>query len=77
MVILNHPVKSGLSSYLHDQLIVGLNHSLQSGLVRVEYPGYRGSPDTDQNCEHSLFCPAANDWGTIHPIPNKGPTTLG
>jgi hypothetical protein len=28
MVILSHLIKSGLSSYLHDQLIMGLNHSV-------------------------------------------------
>jgi hypothetical protein len=36
MVILTHPVESGLGSYLHDQLIAGLNHSLQSGVLLLQ-----------------------------------------
>jgi hypothetical protein len=36
IVILTHPVESGLGSYLHDQLIAGLNHSLQSGILLLQ-----------------------------------------
>jgi hypothetical protein len=41
--------------------------------VGVKYPGYRGSPVTTQNFGYDRFPPAVNDWGTIHPIPDKAP----
>jgi hypothetical protein len=36
---------------------------------------YHGLPFTAQNTRYDRFPPAANDWGTIHPIPGNDPTT--
>jgi hypothetical protein len=47
--------------------------SLYSLLVGVKYPGYHRSPVKAQNSEYDWFPPAANDWGIIHPVPNKAP----
>jgi hypothetical protein len=41
--------------------------------IVVKYPGYRGSLVTAQNSKYDRFPPAANDWGTIHTIPDKAP----
>jgi hypothetical protein len=40
-------------------------------------PQYRGSLITTRGYGYDRLPPAANDWGAIHPIPYKGPTTLG
>jgi hypothetical protein len=45
--------------------------------VGVIYPGYRGLPVTTQNSGYDQFVPAANGWGTIHPILENGPITPG
>jgi hypothetical protein len=42
-------------------------------LVRVLYPGYRGSPVMTQNSGYDRFPPAANDWETIHPVSDMAP----
>jgi hypothetical protein len=39
-------------------------------LVGVLYPGYRGLPITAHKSGHNRFPPAANGWGTKHPIPD-------
>jgi hypothetical protein len=44
-------------------------------LVRVIYPGYHGPLVTTQNSRNDQFTPAANRWGTIHPIPGNSPIT--
>jgi hypothetical protein len=41
--------------------------------IGVKYPGNRESPVTAQNSRYDRFSPAANDWGTMHPIPDKAP----
>jgi hypothetical protein len=33
VIILAHPVESYLNGYLHDQLVVGLNHQLQGWVL--------------------------------------------
>jgi hypothetical protein len=43
--------------------------------VGVIYHGYHGLPFTAQNTRYDRFPPAANDWRTIHPIPENDPTT--
>jgi hypothetical protein len=43
-------------------------------LVRVKYTGYYGPPVMAENSEYDRFPLAANDWRTIHPIPNKAPS---
>jgi hypothetical protein len=41
------------------------------GRVRVKYPGYRRPPVTIQNFRYDRFPPVANDWRTIHAVPDK------
>jgi hypothetical protein len=48
-------------------------HLVHNGFVGVKYPGYFGSPVMAQNSGYDRFHPAANDWRTIHPIPDKAP----
>jgi hypothetical protein len=42
-------------------------------IVRVQYPGYRGSPVMAQKSRYDWFPLAANGWGTIHPISDMAP----
>jgi hypothetical protein len=44
--------------------------------VEAIYPGYYMPSVTTQNSGSDQFSPVANGWGTIHPIPGHGPTTL-
>jgi hypothetical protein len=37
------------------------------------YPGYNWLPVTAQSFGHDRFPPAANGWGTIHPVPDMIP----
>jgi hypothetical protein len=46
-------------------------------IVGVIYPGYRRPPIMTQNSGYNRFPPTANSWGTIHPVPENGPTTRG
>ncbi len=60
--------------------VTSFGHLLNRGLgatVGVMYLGYRGLPVTAQNSGYDWFPPMANGWGTIHPVPGNGPTTLG
>jgi hypothetical protein len=44
--------------------------------VRVLYPGYHGSLVTAQKSGYDRFPPAANCWGTTHPVPDMAPPLL-
>jgi hypothetical protein len=60
--------------------VTGSDHPLNRGLratIRVMYLGYHGLPVMDQNSGYDQFPPAANGQGTIHPVPENGPTTPG
>jgi hypothetical protein len=60
--IINTPASKLL---LHDILHVPKAHK---NLVGVLYPGYHGSPVTTKKSGYDLFPPAANSWGTMHPV---------
>jgi hypothetical protein len=45
--------------------------------IGVLYPGYRGSLVTAQNSGYNRFPLAANDWETMHPIPDIAPPLQG
>jgi hypothetical protein len=45
-------------------------------VVGVLYPGYHGSLVTAHESGYGWFLPAANGWGTMHPIPDTVPPLL-
>jgi hypothetical protein len=45
-------------------------------VVEVLYPGYRGSPVTTHKSRYDWFPLVANDWGTIHSVPDMTPPLL-
>jgi hypothetical protein len=46
------------------------------GSVSVKYPGYYGPSVMAQIFGYNRFPPAANGWGTIHPVLNMTPPLL-
>jgi hypothetical protein len=49
---------------------------LLSITVRALYPGYHELLVTDKNSGYDRLPPAANGWGTIHPIQDMAPPLL-
>jgi hypothetical protein len=64
---------STYSASRREDIFTTLSTEGSEAIVRAKYPGYRGPPVTTQNSGYDWFCPAANDWGTIHLIPDKTP----
>jgi hypothetical protein len=44
--------------------------------VGVLYLGYHGAPVLAQNSGYKRLPPTANDWATIHPLPDMAPPLL-
>jgi hypothetical protein len=59
----------GKTTYISD-LVETFANMLEAKLklVGVLYPGYRRSPVTAKKSRYGRFPPAANYWGTMHPI---------
>jgi hypothetical protein len=58
--------------------MVPANYSMEHSwaTVGVMYLRYHGSPVTIQKSEHDQFPLVANDWGTIHPVPDMALSLL-
>jgi hypothetical protein len=44
--------------------------------VGILYPGYHGPPVMAHKSGYDRFCPMANGWGTLHPVPDVAPPLL-